>query len=93
MITEDLIKSLGVTESTLVDGYGDAYNCWYVKGKLQSYFIDRRTNKVYTARFDYISITQPPFGHQLIDVLAIIMALKNDDVMVTFIPTLNPKHK
>lgn len=67
---------------------GPLENYWLVKGKLNSYYVNKTTNNVYNRKLQYISVVQPPYGHTLHDTLAVVMALKNDDVMSEYIPTL-----
>ncbi len=95
MTTEEILQSLGVEK---IDGFigcigGQLTPITYykVEGKLQTYCINVDTYDVLDNHGHYISVVQPPHGHKLQELLAIVMALKNDDVMVKFIPTLQPR--
>lgn len=87
------LLELGVLTAGEEGGPFEGY--WLVKGKLRNYFVKKDNNNVYDEYLQYISVVQPPYGHTLHDTLAVVMALKNDDVMSEYIPTLkndNRKH-
>jgi hypothetical protein len=88
--TIKLLESLGVTSISEdeIEIVGDDY--WCVPGKLNTYLVHKDTNNVYLDG-NYISIVQPPYGHTLKDILAVVMALKNDDIMYKYIPTLKKR--